>query len=614
MLDLIKSELTRFRGWALALAGVHLVALGFMARVVDLAQQPLVVHWVIGGLYALVGLLFGLYQLGSYRKPSQWLNLLHRPMPPYRIAFALIITAALLLLLVVALPVLLVALWQHSMSARVVDLRHWLLPLAGWLIALCGWLAGAFSALRGARLAGAALVLLAWIITSRAYGFGVLAVAVIVLVWLTCLLLISFKPDPAEPPRSTPAILLTALPLSMAVYLMILLLGVAAEFAWIAQGSHPNNTGTPPPGGHNQMEKLDARGRMLAALEGSQYADAALLREQIKLSEPQGIGVQVPVLPQRNELANFRPMELDDARRNVRWIVSHDDLRLHGYDLATRASAGVVGVGTAKAPFRDVVLPGEALPGMEEGDAVLVGGGTLYQYVSHIGQAVARIRVGNGETLLGGSPVGETLAMLSDKAIYFYDGRALQENLLLLEPRLRVPLPGAMGDLRGLDLIELIDGYLVTFLYSAKSHDMIGAAPYLMAVRVHDDGRVETINRRALDFDYPALKRYSAWWPSPMLHAVREGARNLFAPPLPLDATTPASMPRWVRWLGVALCLVSLLAALWLSRTRALSVTARIGWVLACGVLGPPALLAFKWMVPPRETLDELPAAAFATS
>ena len=83
MLDLIKSELTQFRGWALALAGVHLVALGFMARVVDLAQQPLVVHWVIGGLYALVGLLFGLYQLGSYRKPSQWLNLLHRPMPPH---------------------------------------------------------------------------------------------------------------------------------------------------------------------------------------------------------------------------------------------------------------------------------------------------------------------------------------------------------------------------------------------------------------------------------------------------------------------------------------------------------------------------------------------------
>ncbi|MGG6461651.1 hypothetical protein [Solilutibacter silvestris] len=599
MFDLIKSELVRFRGWAAALAGVHIIALGFMSRLVDMAQQPLIVHWVIGGVYALVGLLFGLYQLGTYRKPSQWLNLLHRPLPQQRIAAALAIAAALLLALAVALPIALIALWQDTMTARVVDLRHWLLPLSAWLIALCAWMAGAFSALRGVRHAGTALVLLAWIITSRAFGFGVLAVEGIVLAWLAMLLLGAFKPDLSAPPRSLAGTLVAALPAAMAAYLLVMLCFIAIEFAWIAQGSHPNNTTTPPPGGHNFVEKLDNRGRMLAALQDSHDPDAALLREQVKLSDPQGIDVQVPVLPRKNELANFRPMEFDDGHRNVRWVFSHDDMRLHGYDLAMRKPVGVVGVGAANAPFPAVALPGAGLRGMGEGDAVLVGGNTLYQYVSETRQVFPRVGARSGETLLGGGPVGETVAMMSDKAIYFLDGRALVENQLPVTPRLRVQMPGAMGDLRNLDLIELVDGYLITFLYSAKSHANTGAAPYLVALHVHDDGRVETVNRRALDFDYPALYRYSAWWPSPVLYAIREAARDLFAPAMPLDATAPAPMPRSILWLGIGLCLLSLVAALRVSANRVLSMPARIAWIVACGVLGLPALAAL-WLTVPR--------------
>src|SRR5690606_17773848 len=155
-------------------------------------------------------------------------------------------------------------------------------------------------------------------------------------------------------------------------------------------------------------------------------------------------------------------------------VFSHDEMRLHGYALTTGKPAGVLGVGAANAAFPAVALPGDGLPGMGEGDAVLVGGDTLYQYASATRQVWPRIRVGAGETLLGGGPVGETVAVMSDKAIYFLDGRALVENLLPVTPRLRVPMPGAMGDMRNLELIELIDGYLVTFLYSARSHSLIG--------------------------------------------------------------------------------------------------------------------------------------------
>ena len=66
MWDLFKAELLRFRPWALGYAAVHVVWLGFLTRVVDLAQQPLTVYQAVGTVYGATGLLLGLYQMGGY--------------------------------------------------------------------------------------------------------------------------------------------------------------------------------------------------------------------------------------------------------------------------------------------------------------------------------------------------------------------------------------------------------------------------------------------------------------------------------------------------------------------------------------------------------------------
>src|SRR6478735_2103744 len=105
MIDLFKGELLRFRLWAAAAGVINLVVLGFLSRMVDMAQQPNFVYQIFGAVYAVAGILLGLYQMGSYRKPNQWLNLLHRPLHRLQIAGALSAAGAVVLLVAMALPI-----------------------------------------------------------------------------------------------------------------------------------------------------------------------------------------------------------------------------------------------------------------------------------------------------------------------------------------------------------------------------------------------------------------------------------------------------------------------------------------------------------------------------
>lgn len=599
MWDLFKGEALRFRGWTAVLALGHLMALAFLTRMEDLAQQRVFAHTGFATLYGLLGLLLGIYQMGGYRRPSQWLNLLHRPLPRARIAAALVGAGMLQLIVVVMLPILLVAILQEATTARVVDLRHWMLPVSALLVAVCAYLAGAFCTLRGPVYAIAALPLLWWLPASNAYGFAMLAVELLVLGWLVALLLDAFRPDLSAPPRGAGAVAV-ALPMHMGAYALVMVLFVGVELAWIAQGSHPNNTATPPPGGHTAVQNLDPRGRLLAGLEGSQHPDTALLREKIERAEPGSMPLPLPRMPQRNELSNFRLAEFNDERRHVRWVFSHDDMRLHGYRLTDGSLHGKLGVGEAQAAFPAPVSAAWTRPVRPGDDLLLTSGDTLYKFDMEKQHIIPRLRVEPGEIVAAAAGVGQSLAVMSDQALYFYQPRRL-DMTAQLTPKLRLAMPGKVGDLRGVEFIELEDGHLVSFLYSARSHGPTGPAPFQVMLRTRENGRVETIHQRALRFDYPALYRYRSWWISPALYALADAGRNLLAPPLPLDATEPAPIPRGMRCLAAVLALLSLVVAAWRTASTSLSVRGRLIWIVGSGLGGLPALVSL-WVMVGRTT------------
>ena len=594
MFDLLKGEFLRFRTWTLAAALLHLLVLGFFSRLVDLAQQPLPVYQVFAMSYFVVGALLGLYQMGSYRRPNQWLNLLHRPMHRLRIAGALAGACALLLLLAAALPIVIVAAYQDTMTARVLDLRHWLLPLAAWLVALCGYAAGAYAMLGNRRYSFAAMLLPNLFMFSTAFGLAMIAVQVVVLMVLVVLIAIAFRPDPMTPARHPGAALVTALPVQVAAYFGLWMLGFGVELAWTMSGSHPLNAPQAPKGGHIEADRAEGKDMLLLGLADSSLPEAALWREQIALSD---VITRYPLrsLPQRGEMTNVAPMEFDDEEQGVRWVFSHDRMRFAGYGMLDKHARGELGADETQAAF--------PAPTLQYAADYLFNAQAAYQYDAGQKRLFERMRLPAGEVMASPpEPAGDNILLLSDRAAYFYPGREAVNGLQRLQPLLRIAMPGPVGNLSRVDAIELLDGYLISFTYTWGVWAGELQHPYQQVLRVDNAGRISEVARRAIARDLPVAYTTRVWWLSPVLRNLCLAAQDLFARPDPLRAPLQP-VPQSALQLALVCALLSLLGAVWLTGRQAHTRIGRWGWVLVCGVIGLPALLSLWLIHPRRETL-----------
>jgi hypothetical protein len=583
MREIYLAELRRFRTATLVLTGTHLATLAFCLRMIDPLQQREVFYQVIGAVYGLLGLLFGLYQMGSYRRPNLWLQLLHRPLHPRRIGLGLILASATLALIAIALPMWLALIGQDLLTARVVDSRHSLLPLATWLIVLCCYLAAAYTMLAPKRYSAAALMLPLLLLSSSASGWAALLVQTLVLSWLLLAVLDTFKPDLARPPEAVGGTVLIGFPLQLALYVLLVFAALGYQLAWIVVGTHPLN-GTPPVGGYVEATRAEAADLLDAALATRPSPDSALWRQQIRLADAYAVDADASGYPLRHQMTNISPTVFVDADQRVMWTFSHDSMRLQGVSLVDRSDQGSLGIGPEQSAFSD--------PPLAVAEGLLVTRSAIYSFDSEARQIDRRIPLPPGETLAGMPvPVGEALALLSDQALYFFEAREFARDLNDLQPRLRVPLSDAIGSLTRLDLIELLDGYLISQVYGRGSTDGPGSA-YQILLRTDADGSSKLVAHRPLAPDFPLALRYYSWWLSPALSDLRSAAVKALGAPDPLTQRAATATPDSMRALALSLMLFSALASVWLGRRQGLATVWRWAWISACVLLSLPALLS----------------------
>ncbi len=583
------AEIRRFRWLALAATLLLSGALLFVDRLADALLQPLSTYRLAATVCALLGLALGLYQASSYRRTSQWITLIHRPIAPVRILAALGLAGGATLMIVTILPVLLMLSAHQAGSGSAPDSRHWLLPAAAWLIGMIGYLAGLYQALAPRRYGWLAMVPAFLPAVSGAAGWQALAVQAGVMLGLAAMVATVFKPDLAGPPRTGIAMAATALAVATGAWAVGTIVGdLAFQTIWIATGTDPLN-GEAPRGGIVEASRADGQALIAAALMPSKLPEARLWREQAALSEVFRIDPLTTDWPQRGALTNIGAIRFIDPDRHIEWTFRHDDMRFHGRAMATKRRSGVLGLGDGNTPLGQPPLV------IDDGRFLMASGMAAFDGVS--GRIDALLTLPPTHVIASSPvPVGNAVALLTNRDLRLYDARMLEDGDRLYPVQAVLPLPGPIGSLLRVDLIELLDGYLAVFTFGRDINSP--DATWQAALRSDDRHRVTRIAERRLTPDYPALSRFASWWLSPSLATVRNAIVATSGDRHPLTVRRNDRPPRIIWMLALGLSLASAAAAWWHMRSRRMARSRVALWSIATLLICLPMLVALVLIRP----------------
>lgn len=609
MKDLFLAECRRFRKLALIAAAVHLMVLLLASRIAEPLADLWKVQAVFPLLQALGALALAVYQFGSYRQPSRWVWLLHRPLARGRIFAALALAALCLIVAVIGLPLLLAVAGTDQLSGRTVDLRHYLLVPYCVSVAASAWLAGAYLMLCGRRAACVVLAVPFLMMAHMASSAAMLLPGLISLALMAGLAYSSFAPDRGAPPATPGGTLAAGVPLVLGCYFVLLWGGsLGFQYGQMLFGTHPLNRPAPPIGGFTELVRSDSPANLQRVLAAASDPRAAHWQRQVALSGAARVTPMLREHPVRQQLANPATLRWAEGEHRIVWSFSHDRMLFEGRDLHTDAPrgwygpGGMGGVGTLR-PFASVpVMEGKFIMTRQQ----------LFAHDVLTRRPHALLSVPAPEILASlPQAVGTQQFVLTNSRLLAY--REPADAGAALEQVYGVALPGPLSDLQRVDVARLLDGTLLSFNFGRKMIDgQAGSRQHLLFVDA--SGQAETIATRALGHDFPLLFEHKAWWLSPACEALLSLPGRLLDSGRIVDAPGPSAVPaeaaRPPAVLAAALLAALLSAGFAWWRLRHAMLRSRLAWSACALLLGPPCAACLLILHPWQARLPRAASAA----
>lgn len=329
MTILFLCECRRFARPILAFGSAHLVAIFLIARVTNPLQWKAEDQLAILFLFMLYGCGLAFVQMGAYNKPSQWLWLIHRPLSPQHTFRALFGSAAFVLTAALFAPLAIWLVATDLFTTEVVDVRDYMSLIHLLVFALMAWLIGTLT-----LLCQRPIMLLSFSVPV------LFAVQMISVWWLTLSLMIctswlfyvassAFKADRDAPIRSNLALVLTALPLQISIFLLTFHVGKATlEVAqYLRSPPLPSDVVTEEEA--QELPRSPPLGLLAQGLAVSQDPRAHSWRAQLPLLPGTSLLPVLARFPVRHQFGNIVPVWWDE-KRGIQWIFSHDSMRYEG--------------------------------------------------------------------------------------------------------------------------------------------------------------------------------------------------------------------------------------------------------------------------------------------
>ena len=195
---------------------------------------------------------------------------------------------------------------------------------------------------------------------------------------------------------------------------------------------------------------------------------------------------------------------------------------------------------------------------------------------------------------------GPYLTALSDRALYLVRARDLEASPAEVAPFARVALPVPLADLQRVQIAELLDGYLVSFVGGRRAARGLGDARQVVG-ELGADGGFRVVAERRLAPGWPPANLQRGFILSPLMATLHDVAwaaiRGGGAAEMRAALVRPLAPS--VRWLALLVAVVSALLTARILRRRGIDGRRRWGWVAMAAAGGVPALLSCLLLTPP---------------
>ena len=598
MKDLIRSEWRRFRFITAAVTVAHVLFLATISRALEIQQLSNDEQGALLIVYMLLGLTLALLQVGSYRQTSRWLWLIHRPMPPVQIFGALALSALAILSVAIFAPLIVYLALTDAFTSYVIDSHHYVTVLYALAFTLMAWLAGAHASTSRHKAAIAVMFVPLLFVWHVASVWWLLLPMIVCVAWLGFIARHSFRADRNGRIARGHVLLLTALPLQLAFFLISFHVSKGGSELFEFLGRTPGRT----------VLSTDADANIDAALRNfsqnfiakgllqSRDPRAASWREQLPMLTVASITPDIERFPVRHQFSNVTQPWWDDIR-NIKYTFSHDRMKFHGRDPKTGESRGWWGLRGAGESESFTDIPSSNMTRS-----------TLYAVDKDAQRQHELLSLPAGEWFVGRPVDGlDRVLILTNKRVLAYrrDQTALST---FAPPTLDWDLPIAEDEFAPVvEIAETLDGWLVSLFYF-DTREFNGfesfVEPWQQVVYVDADGGATIVGERRnirdhnVTFGASETVPVASWWLSPVLYAVShlpdlmdtgltQPPRFHLLPDVPLFYS-----------LALALIVISIIAAYaWLRRSQ-VNVSRRRFWLASCALIGIPAFLSMICLEP----------------
>jgi|GEM_PF-4611554 len=591
---------------------VHFLILGLLINFGFFNSDSIGFKMSLVLFYSGCGFLLGITQIKKYTKPNQWAYYINRPISPKTIYLALFLAAMTAIVMVIVIPFFIVTLLLDSLNKEIIDLRHYhqLFYILG--VTLSFYLLACYTTLSQTTSSFLLIMVILLPIISINMGgsvywllFGVISVLFIMVNSIIKVLL-------NGQPNGVLNRLITTIAYQYSLYFIItalffMLSEVVLDISYKKRDQSQEQTFNS--NRYRDIIFFNKQDTLITGLytENNQHQD---LIEEIKLGQTDRIRKRIWFQPTQQQLPFMDENKtiINDSDNQVAWQFSHDLMLFVGKNTNSRKVIGYLGPDKSFLDVDDInnnqVFASVPWVSWVSKNQIVVKN-KIYQYQYSQQSFRLLFSASDDEFLLNIlQSQGSIKTIISNKNIYVFDSIDYDNDIIPLQEQLVIPLSDDYNNLWDVQVTEVIDRFIISFLYGKSTrHDIYNAEQLVYEFTLSGD--LILLNKRKLEHSPSMLIKDLGYLLSPVWKLALDyfplhPSRDRYLEQRPQVKKLPQSTITTLILLAIFYASFSYI----LSKNRNLTTSRKLIWVALNTITGLPGILSFILLNPKKNTLE----------